>query len=103
MRNSIYSSVQMSHLQNCVMILNLKVLRMDGEGFRWLRTLVRGRRNWGGGMWHSGRGEKHCQCLGNPSGALSMKGCPSVYLVWFWGLLGFLFLLCCFRCVWLFL
>src|SRR5258708_33919453 len=37
----------------------------------------------GEGMWCSGRGEKHWQCFGNPSRALSMKGCLSVYLVWF--------------------
>src|SRR5260370_7191866 len=33
-RTSIYSSAQMPHLQNCVTILNLRVLRMVGGGGR---------------------------------------------------------------------
>src|SRR5258708_31464910 len=82
-RTSIYSSVQMSHLQNCAMILNLKVLGMVRVGCGWHGMLVIGRKNWGRGMWHSGGGEKCWQCFGNPSRALSMKGCLSVYLVWF--------------------
>src|SRR5258708_26055831 len=85
----------MSHLQNCATILNLKVLGTVGAGCRWCGMLVIGKRNWGRGMWHSGGGEKRWQCFGNPSGALSMKGCLSVYLVWFCGLLGFLFFLRC--------
>src|SRR5258708_8032091 len=75
MRTSIYSSEQMSHLQNCVTILNLKVLGTVRVGCRWHGMLVIGRRNWGRGMWHSGGGEKCWWCFGNPSGALSMKGC----------------------------
>ncbi len=47
---SIYSSVQMSHLQNCVMILNLRVLRMARGGCGWHGMLVIERRNWGRGM-----------------------------------------------------
>src|SRR5258705_4004271 len=34
-RTSIYSSAQMPHLQNCVMILNLRVLGMVRGGCRW--------------------------------------------------------------------
>src|SRR5260221_5490168 len=82
-RTSIYSSEQMSHLQNGVTILNLKVLGMVGAGCGWHGMLVIGRKNWGRGMWHLGEGEKCWRCFGNPSGALSMKGCLSVYLVWF--------------------
>src|SRR5260370_40883866 len=80
MRTSIYSSEQMSHLQNCATILNLKVLGMVRVGCGWHGMLVIGRKNWGGGMWRSGRGEKHGWGFGNPSGRLSVKGCLSVYM-----------------------
>src|SRR5258705_13961967 len=83
-RTSIYSSVQMPHLQNCVTILNLRVLGMVGGGCRWHgRSKIKKKMSWEKGMWYSGRGEKHCQCLGNPSVVRGVKGCLSVYLVWF--------------------
>src|SRR5260370_19165009 len=92
-RTSIYSSAQMPHLQNCVMILNLRVLRMVGGGCGWCRRSKIRKISWEKGTWYSGGGEKCCQCLGNPSIAQGVKGCLSVYLVWFSVLLDFSFLL----------
>src|SRR5258707_12160617 len=94
-RTSIYSSVRMPHLQNCVTILNLRVLRMVRGGCgQHGRSKIK-KMSWEKGTWYSGRGEKHCQCLGNPSVARGMKGCLSVYMVWFCGLLDFLLFLHC--------
>src|SRR5258708_33750654 len=81
-RTSIYSSARMPHLQNCVTILNLRVLRMVGGGCRQHRRSKIRKMNWEKGTWYSGGGEKHCRCLGNPSGEWGVKGCLSVYLVW---------------------
>src|SRR5258707_14206733 len=78
MRTSIYSSEQMSHLQNCAMILNLKVLGMVRAGCGWCGMLVIGRKNWGRGMWHSGGGEKCWRCFCHPSRRVSGEGCLSV-------------------------
>src|SRR5258708_15842899 len=82
-RTSIYSSAQMPHLQNCVTILNLRVLGTVGGGCGQCRRSTIRKMSWEKGTWYSGRGEKHCRCLGNPSGVQGVKGCPSVYLVWF--------------------
>src|SRR5258708_20953217 len=82
-RTSIYSSAQMPHLQNCVTILNLRVLRMVGGGCGQCGRSKIKKMSWEKGMWYSSRGEKCCQCLGNPSGVQGVKGCLSVYLVWF--------------------
>src|SRR5258707_11719832 len=80
-RTSIYSSAQMPHLQNCVTILNLRVLRTVRGGCGWCGRSKIGKMSWGRGMWYSGGGEKCCRCLGNPSGVGGVKGCPSV--TWF--------------------
>src|SRR5260221_2495481 len=82
-RTSIYSSAQMPHLQNCVTILNLRVPgTVRGGCRRHGRSKIR-KMSWEKGTWYSGGGEKHCRCLGNPSIVRGMKGCLSVYLVWF--------------------
>src|SRR5258708_2370511 len=53
-RTSIYSSVRMPHLQNCVMILNLRVLGMVGGGCgQCERSKIR-KMSWEKGMWYSG-------------------------------------------------
>src|SRR5260221_37300 len=82
-RTSIYSSVQMPHLQSCAMILNLRVLGMVGGGCGQCGRSKIKKMSWEKGTWYSGGGKKCCRCLGNPSVVRGMKGCPSVYLVWF--------------------
>src|SRR5258708_22801765 len=82
-RTSIYSSARMPHLQNCETILSLRVLRMVGGGCGQHRRSKIKKMSWEKGTWYSGGGEKRCRCLGNPSIVRCMKGCPSVYLVWF--------------------
>src|SRR5258707_5087789 len=70
----------MPHLQNCATILNLRVPGMVRGGCGWRgRSKIR-KMSWEKGKWYSGRGEKHCRCLGNPSVVQGVKGCPSVYL-----------------------
>src|SRR5258708_27917757 len=57
----------MPHLQNCATILNPRVPRMVRGGCGWCGRSKIKKMSWEKGTWYSGGGEKHCQCLGNPS------------------------------------